>query len=285
MLRKFTALLLVFTTFFTFNALPLKATQEISTEVGMNNTEPIITEEGDIITSQLEADGVEVKCVHNKALEEYYLYLDEEEFKLDIEFEDGNVYVYLDSQETLDTSIVKGQSGGILAALAGYLTPQIIAAAKAVIITLIACKTSELVYMSVELITSVVKQVKGNSLTFSKSKSRDIPYVRAIDTIKYAKKNNNSYYYEAKLASNGQVMISSYTITFNQAKLRLMRGEDVFASTKNAAYVVAAAAGIGGRTKFHEAHLGNGDRYSHYHPVGRKWILNSRDMPHCWFPS
>lgn len=283
MLRKFTALLLVFTTFFTFNALPLKATQEISTELGMNNTEPIITEEGDIITSQLEADGVEVKCVHNKALEEYYLYLDEEEFKLDIEFEDGNVYVYLDSQETLDTSIVKGQSG-LLAALAGYLTPQIIAAAKAVIITLIACKTSELVYMSVELITSVVKQVKGNSLTFSKSKSRDIPYVRAIDTIKYAKKSNTSHYYEAKLMPNGQVMISSYTITFNQAKLRLMRGEDVFASTKNAAYVVTVAAGVRGRYIFHSDNSGYGERYAHYHPVGRKWIKNPAHMPHCWFP-
>lgn len=283
MLRKFTALLLVFTTFFTFNALPLKATQEISTELGMNNSEPIVTEEGDIITSQLEADGVEIKCVHNKALEEYYLYLDEEEFKLDIEFEDGNVYVYLDSQEILDTTVVKGQSE-LLAALAGYLTPQMVIAIKTVIVTLMAYGTAGLVYISTDLMTSVVKQVKSGSLTYSKSKSRSIPYVRAIDTIKYAKKSNATYYYPAMVASNGQVMISSQSISFAQAKLRLINGMDVFASTQWAAKSVTDAASVNGRAKGPEYHWGDGDRYIHYHPYGRKWIKNRNHMPHCWYP-
>lgn len=283
MLRKFTALLLVFTTFFAFNVLPLNAAQEISTELGINNTEPIITEEGDIITSQLEADGVEVKCVHNKALEEYYLYLDEEEFKLDVEVEDGKVYVCLDSQETLDASIVKGQSG-LLAALVGYLTPQMITAIKAVIVTVLAYSTADLVYMSVELMNSVVKQVRAGSLTYSKSRSRSIPYVRALDTIKYARRSNTTYYYPAIVATNGQVMISSQSISFAQAKLRLINGMDVFASTQWAARSVTKAASVNGRVKGPDYHWGEGDRYVHYHPYGRKWIKNRNHMPHCWYP-
>ena len=97
-----------------------------------------------------------------------------------------------------------------------------------------------------------------------------------------AKKDNKVYYYEAYLYNN-HIMIGNQ-ISFSAAVKRLKNGYDVFASSLTAALGVSKKASTNGRVKFDAYHKGEGFMCPHYHPLGRKWIINRRHMPHCWFP-
>jgi len=208
MFQKFLAAFMSLIMICTFTGVNVRNVTDSATEVIANDTGPIVTIDGELVIAETEADGVTVKCVHDKSTDEYSLYLDEEKCAIDVNIEDDIAYVYLKTGDTTNDAVV-GQSLGALAITAGYWTPAIIAAVKVVV----GLATARIVYISIDLIATTINNVKSGRITKSNLKSRTLSRIRALDVVATMKKDNrNYYYYEAILASNGQVLISSYPI-------------------------------------------------------------------------
>ncbi len=235
------------------------------------------------ISAQLEVDGSIVKCTYDKKTEEYKLYLDNVKYDLNVDMYDGCAMVYLEdtTSEAYGENAV-AQSATTIALTAGYWAPAIVAAAKAVIASVVTATLAVATYYSAELIATTINGVKSRTITKSDLHTKAKTATRALDLVKTAKKNNKTYYYAAYLYKN-QVMVGNQ-ISYSAAVSRLKRGYDVFASNLTAALGAAKAASVNGRVKFDRTHKSTNYIFPHYHPIGRKWIKDSSSMPHCWFP-
>lgn len=275
MLRKFLACILTFAILFG-NIVLLNKVKKDSNEILTTTSERFVT-------SEVEVDGSNVKCSYEKDTDNYYLYLDDVEYELNVDIYDGCAMVYM-SQESYTTNSNEfiAQSATALTLTAAYWSPKIVAAAKVVISSVIKITLAVAAYYSAELIATTINDVKIGELTKIDLKTKSKTATKAIDLIKNSKRDNNAYYYEAYIY-NGMVMVGRQ-ISFSAAVKRLKKGYDVFASNLNAALGVSIKASTNGRVKFDAYHKGDGVMFPHYHPIGRKWIKNRNHMPHCWFP-
>lgn len=275
MLRKFLACILTFAILFG-NIVLLNNVKKDSNEILTTTSERFVT-------SEVEVDGSNVKCSYEKDTDNYYLYLDDVEYELNVDIYDGCAMVYM-SQESYTTNSNEfiAQSATALTLTAAYWSPKIVAAAKVVISSVIKITLAVAAYYSAELIATTINDVKIGELTKIDLKTKSKTATKAIDLIKNSKRDNNAYYYEAYIY-NGMVMVGRQ-ISFSAAVKRLKKGYDVFASNLNAALGVSIKASTNGRVKFDAYHKGDGVMFPHYHPIGRKWIKNRNHMPHCWFP-
>lgn len=275
MLRKTLSLVLSLVLTITSFSFVSSSKKHFVTEDGIS-----VTETADGLSATIETEDTLVKCTYQKSSEEYNLYLDNNEYNLNVDIIEDKAFVYLDEENSIDLSNnVVGQSA--LAATAGLWAPAVVSAAKAVISYCIVAVASVATYYSAELIATTIGNVRSRKITRSDAKTQTKAATRAIDIVKTARKTNTSYYYVAYLY-NGMVMVGS-PISFSAAKSRLKRGYDVFASNFAAAKLVSDAASTTGRAKYERAHVGSGDYFPHFHPIGRKWIKNPKSMPHCWF--
>jgi len=275
MLRKILACVLTFAILFG-NIVLLNNVKKDSNEI-------LTTTNERFVTSEVEVDGSNVKCSYEKDTDNYYLYLDDVEYELNVDMYDGCAMVYMSHESsTTNTNEFIAQSATALTLTAAYWSPKIIAAAKVVISSVIKITLAVAAYYSAELIATTINDVKIGELTKRDLKTKAKTATKAIDLIKTAKRDNNAYYYEAYLYKN-QVMIGRQ-ISFYEAVKRLENGCDVFASNLNAALGAAKKASTIGQVKFDPYHRGKGFMFPHYHPRGRTWIKDSTSMPHCWFP-
>lgn len=248
----------------------------------INNGE--VFENDFIVTSQLEIDGSIVKCIYEKELKEYNLYLDDNKYNLFVDIVNDIAMVGFKDTKDIDlTNNVMTQSVSVLAATSPYWAPAIVAAAKVVIAAVVSATAAVATYYSIDLIATTINNVRSKRITKSDLKSKTKTAVKAIDLVQTAKKDMKAYYYEAYLYK-GNVMVGNQ-INFSSAVSRLKRGCDVFASNVNASLGACKAASTNGKVHFHAFHKGEGIMFPHYHPEGRKWILDTKSMPHCWFAS
>lgn len=282
MLRKFISLALIFAMLLGITLIPNSSTQ-VSKDINQQTGKVKLKEDNLQVSSETEVEGTVVKCTYDKQEETYLLHLDEVKYNLNVDMYDGCAMVCFtdDNDEIYDEQVV-AQSASAIALAAGYWAPSIIAAAKVVIASVISATLAVATYYSAELIATTIKGVRSKTITKSDLHTKAKTATRALDLVKTSKKNNKNYYYAAYLYNN-QVMVGNQ-ISYSVAVSRLKKGYDVFASNYNAAWLAASAASTTYKAKFENAHNGAGDRFPHFHPIGRKWVKDPTKRPHCWFP-
>lgn len=211
------------------------------------------------VASVLVVDDTKFTAFYSKDKDEYSLYVNYEVYRLSSEVQDDMIIFGLaDTDDLVLDNKVIGQAAIALPLI--YWTPTFIAAAKAVM-------------------ASIVVAISGYSVWYIVD---DI--ARVIDTT-YVQTGTPSQVTGAVYAAeliNGNVVISS-EITPQQATDRLISGRDIFATTSEAAYSVATLAGVNwALPTHHPAHGGDG-YYPHWHPKGRTWYKNSSHSPHAWY--
>lgn len=285
MLRKFISIALIFAILLGITLIPNSNTR-VSKDTNQQMENVTLKEDNTQVSSETEVEGTVVKCTYDKQEETYSLHLDEVKYDLNVDMYDGCAMIYMadnkDSEAEYDQQVV-AQSAAAIALSAGYWAPAIVAAAKVVISSVIAATLAVATYYSAELIATTINGVKSKRITKSDLHTKARTVTRALDVVQKAKRSNKNYYYSAFLY-RGMVMLENQ-ITFKQAVSRLKRGYDVFASDYDASWLAAAAAGINKKAYPDDPHeICLGDAFPHFHPVGRKWVLNPRHQPHCWFP-
>ncbi len=283
MLRKFVSLALIFAMLLGITLIPNSNTR-VSEDTKEQVVDVTLKENNTQVSSETEVEGTVVKCTYDKQEETYSLHLDEAKYYLNVDMYDGCAMVYMaSSNDTIYDEQVVAQSVAAIAFSAGYWAPAIVAAAKVVISSVVAATLAVATYYSAELIATTIKGVKSRVITKSDLHTKARTVTRALDVVQKAKKSNAAYYYSAFIYK-GMIMLEKQ-LTFTQAVSRLKRGYDVFASNYNASWLAAAAAGKNGKAYPDDPHeICLGDTFPHFHPVGRKWVLNPTHQPHCWFP-
>jgi|GEM_PF-3162802 len=210
-------------------------------------------------------NDITLKVIYSKNIDEYSLYRDDVEYNLSmtkygsndllIDFGEANPQNY--------DGIVIGQCPLVIPLI--LWTPAIIEAAQITIAATVAVVGTYTLWYSVDSIAKTIDATKEET------------QVQEIDQTK-----KSSGYYSAMLV--GSKVAISNQITFTEAVARLIAGRDVFATSKTAAGAAALASTVPtSKPMFHLAHGAGEDFYPHYHPGGRKWIMNPKHEPHCWF--
>ena len=273
----FVSMLLILTMLTSMMIMPASAeTSSYSDDTKLDNNVKVISAE-EIV------DGTVVKCSFDKTNKEYTLSLDNNKYPLKVDIIDEYAYVTFDdsTEHPNEPEMVVAQSAVAVALTysAPYWAPAVVAAAKVVIAkVLIATAAIVGTYYSVDAIATTITNVKQNSISKSKAKTKE--GTKAIATIQAAPKTKNHYYFSAELY-NGNVVIGN-PVSYNEAVNRLKSGRDVFASSMSAARNAASAATKMG-IRYDLPHQGGGKYYHHFHPRGIKHYKTKFDEPHCWF--
>ncbi|MDF2865623.1 MAG: hypothetical protein K0R72_432 [Clostridia bacterium] len=213
-------------------------------------------------------DDTTLKVKYAKDVDKYTLYRDEIAYDLSTQKYGDNLVIDLAQTDPQNyDGVVVGQFAFAIPLI--LWTPALIEAAQITIAAAVAVVGTYTVWYSVDSIAKTIDANKVNVKVQEKVEEKE-------DTKK------NSPYYSAALA--GGVVVINKQITYEAAVARLIAGMDVFATTREAAKAAALAATVP-TTKYiyHKAHDVGEGFYPHYHPGGRKWIVNPNHEPHCWF--
>ena len=219
---------------------------------------------GNVLSTNIINDTV-LKVKYTKDNDKYTLYRDDVEYNLSTTKYGNNLVVDLGQQNTQNyKGIVVGQCPLVIPLV--LWTPAIIEAAQVAISATVAVVGTYTVWYSVDAIEKTISSTKTDVKVQEKDKSK-----KAVG------------YYAAVLVA-GKVAINK-PITYEEAVARLIAGMDVFATSKAASYSAAlAATAPNEKPIYHLAHDSGGEGfYAHFHPGGRKWIVNKNYQPHCWF--
>lgn len=209
-------------------------------------------------------DNTTLRVKYAKDKDKYTLYRDNMEYQLSTATYGNNLVVDIEDADAQNyDGIVVGQCPLVIPLI--LWTPALIEAAQITIAAAVAVVGTYTVWYSVDSIAKTIDNAKTEAKVQEKEKT----------------KKATGYYAAALLG--GKVAISRQ-ITYAEAVTRLTAGMDVFATNKMAASSAAfAATAPGTKLIFHNAHDVGEGFYPHFHPGGRKWIVNPSGPPHCWF--
>jgi hypothetical protein len=209
-------------------------------------------------------DNTILKVKYTKDIDEYSLYRDDIEYGLDVTKYGNDLVIDLGEAQPLNyDGIVIGQCPLVIPLI--LWTPALIEAAQITIAATIAVVGTYTLWYSVDSIAKTIDTTSAQVKVQEKEKTK-----------------KSTGYYSAALA--GSKVVISNQITYEQAVARLIAGMDVFATSKIAASAAAfAATAPPSKLIYHLAHDTGDGFYPHYHPGGRKWIMNPNHEPHCWF--
>ena len=254
---------------------------ELADEVENGNS--IVTYQNDEgVFASTEIEGSVIRCEYLSNTDEYYLYRDEARYTLKVQILEEFVLVdILDDIEDdsyMDGDLVYGQNPVALAA--AYWTPEAIAAAEAVICSMMAYATGKIAYFSVNSIATTIKGVKNG--TISQARMRTIAGISSYWELKITRQRRQNNYYIAVLQNN--TVYIGPMITYGIAKYRLKAGYDVFATNSATAKYLADTASPVRYSTYHPAHRQDEGWYPHFHPTGISWYKNRTHNPHVWYP-
>lgn len=253
-------------------------------ETGGNDTDiGIVSYENDeLFYTSTEIEGSVIRAEYTKNTNEYSLYRDEVKYSLKVETQDTYVLVDIVDDEGTD-SVMKdelfyGQNPVALAF--AYWTPEAIAAAEAVICSMLAYTSGKIAYFSINSIATTIKGVKNG--TISKARLKTQAGVTSYWALKLSRTRQQNNYYAAMLQNN--TVYIGPKLTSGGAKYRLKAGYDVFATNSSTANYIAVSASPVRMAVSHPAHRSGEGYYPHYHPVGLPWYKNRNHNPHVWYP-
>ncbi len=281
MTRKLIALLLVISLSFCMISGCSGNQQELATNttVEVDGYDISVKETNTKREATTTVEGVPLTCEHIFDTKECLLYINEEPIELEVTIVNDGIEVCLASeleQNNLNEAVV-AQS----ALVASIAAPSFITAAKYLMAISILGYASKNVAASADAIGNVISGVRYNKRTYNRYRTIDIS---AADAIRFGKMRKSNTYYEAYL--KGNTVFISREITQYEAIWRLQSGRDVFSTSNFAAqYACVRASTNAFRGKPVTYHSSSGEGYyPHYHPLGRRWVNDSRYAPHCWFP-
>lgn len=229
------------------------------------------------VISSTEIEGIKISCRYVKSTKEYYLKLEDEEYKLNVSIEKDDILFDIADQKKNDETYVYGQNPAVVGL--GLFAPEMISAIESCLI----CVTgvigiTETTYLSLNIIDSI-----SNSSAVAKINTgvADAAISVSASSITTKTEYDNSYF-EAKLSDDGTIFIGKL-LAYKEALIRLRNGYDIMSVDGSKAYVIASAASPVKKSVWHAAHPGPGVRYDHYHPMGIKWYKNTKYHPHVWY--
>lgn len=236
----------------------------------------------DGVFASTEIEGSIIRCEYISDSDEYYLYRDDMIYPLKVEIGDDYVLVDIiddiEFNNTLDDTLVYGQNPVALAF--AYWTPEAIAAAEAVICSMMAYAAGKITYFSVNSIATTIKGVKNGNISQFRLKTQ--AGITSYWALKFCRKKQQNNYYMAMIKNN--TVYIGPLITYGVAKYRLKAGYDIFATNASTAKYLADTASPARASTYHPAHRAGEGYYPHFHPVGVGWYLNRRHNPHVWYP-
>lgn len=265
---RITVLILVVVLVFT--SMPLVKKHLYGQKVQKNNYENVIVStkgNGNVEVVNTVSDTT-LKVKYTKDKDKYTLYRDDVAYDLATTQYGENLLIDLDASKAIQ------QEGTVVGQFAIAIplilwTPVLIEAAQITIAAAVAVVGTYTIWYSVDSIAKTIENTKVEEKVVAKEVAKE-------DTKK------NKAYYSAALV--GGVVAINREITFEEAVIRLSAGKDVFATNKMAASTVAVAATVPGKKTIHHlAHDVGEGFYPHFHPGGRKWIVNPKNAPHCWY--
>ena len=234
--------------------------------------------ESDEVITTTEFEGNTISCKYVKSTQEYLLYLNDLEYKLDVSIEENNIMVDIVNEDEENSDNVYGQNPALLVVpfipeLVSVIETCVIATASTVI-------AAEVTYISTELIDTVLV---ANSATLVKADTASVD--AAVSTMASgvsAKTEYDESYFEAALQPDDTIYIGRL-LTYKEALIRLRGGYDILAIDQEKALFLAVNASPVKKIRQHDAHVGEGDRLPHYHSLGISWSMNKGHAPHVWY--
>lgn len=207
-------------------------------------------------------DDITLKVEYAKNNDKYTLYRDEMAYDLSTTKYGNDLVIDLEDNDNRNyEGVVVGQCPLVIPLV--LWTPALIEAAQLTIAAAVAVVGTYTVWYSVDSIAKTIDESR-------------------VETKVREETKKVSGYYAAALV--GGTVVISKQITYEEAVARLIAGIDVFATTREAAKIATLAATVPNqKCIFHNAHDVGEGFYPHYHPGGRKWIMNANYLPHCWF--
>ena len=230
----------------------------------------------EVVTST-EIEGITISCKYVKNTREYFLYLDAQEYKLDVSFDGNDIFFDIINETEINTNAIYGQSPALLGL--GLLAPEVITAIEGCLVGVAsAIGVTGVAYVSVELLDEI-----GSSGVYVKINTEvaDAAVSVATSGVTTRTEHDDSYF-EAVLQKDGTIFIGKL-LTYKDALYRLKKGYDIFAIDQFKAAMLATIASPVNKFDGPEYHNGKGDRYYHYHPVGISWYKNEKHRPHVWY--
>ena len=234
--------------------------------------------ESDEVITTTEFEGNTISCKYVKSTQEYLLYLNDLEYKLDVSIEENNIMVDIVNEDEENSDNVYGQNPALLVVpfipeLVSVIETCVIATASTVI-------AAEVTYISTELIDTVLV---ANSATLVKVDTASVD--AAVSTMASgvsAKTEYDESYFEAAIQPDNTIYIGRL-LTYKEALIRLRGGYDVLAENAVKSKFLAEIASPINYAVPHKEHQGHGDRLKHYHPIGIAWYMNKDHCPHVWY--
>ena len=235
-----------------------------------------VSRTNEIITST-EIEGLRISCKYLKNTNDYFLYLEDEQYKLDVLIEGNNILFDIHKDTTSNNNMVYGQSVTLISL--GALAPEIITAIEGCIIGVVsAAGVTGVTYVSVGLLEKITTSNKIQNINVSAANAA----VSAATSGVTVKTEYDNSYFEAKINVDDTVYIGRL-LTYKDALYRLRSGYDIFAIDEVKACFLAQVASPLKQVKGPEIHKGKGMRYSHYHPKGIEWYRDKKHYPHVWY--
>lgn len=278
MKRKLVALILVVSVIFCMFT-GCASNHETTENVEVSDSKITVLETDNTREAFTTVEGVPLKCEHILDSDEYWLYLADTPYQLDVKVYDNWVEVcMLDEISPVD---YEGKVVGQAVLTATLAVPAFITAAKVLIATAAGVATTTTIYVSANALGNVIGGVRSSSKTYYRYRTVDIP---AANAIRFGRMNKYNTYYEAYLSGN-TVMVGREINRWSAVR-RLESGYDVFATSEFAAiYACIEATTNNNRGKVNLPHSSKGEGYyPHYHALGRRWVNNPMSAPHCWYP-
>lgn len=232
----------------------------------------------EVVTST-EFEGNIILCKYVKSTQEYLLYLNDLEYKLDVSIEDDNIMVNIvNEEEESSVDNVYGQNPALLIA---PLIPEVTAVIETCVITTVSTvAVIGTTYLSAELIDKVL--ISNSALLIQTDTTVADAAVSIMSSVSVIKTEYDESYFEATIQDNNNVFIGRL-LTYKEAMIRLKSGYDIFAVDVHKAAVLAYAASPVSDARWHSIHPGKGERFEHYHPIGISWYKNKKHWPHVWY--
>ena len=209
------------------------------------------------VTASIEVEGIVISCKYLKNTNEYFLYLEDEEYKLDVVSDADIILFDIHTDSKINEQQVYGQNPAILAMDA--LAPEVITAIESCLMSVVATMGfAGITYVSMDLCDTLLK---SETITTIDLDVVDVA-ISVFEPTSARRTKYDDVYFEASIQVDNTIFIGQL-LTYKQALFRLRLGYDIFATDSKKACFLAQVASPIQRTKGPEIHKGKGDRYLH----------------------